>query len=83
MKHSEAHREAPSFSNAVCFQEAVCESGLAPKLITTPEYAGVLNYAYHLDAGRFAGFLRDHCVARLGIRHIVDDVTAVVMSDTG
>ncbi len=32
------------------------------KLITTPEYAGVANYAYHLDAGRFAGFIRDHCV---------------------
>ncbi len=36
MKYSEAHRDAPSFSNAVCFQEALCESGLAPKLITTP-----------------------------------------------
>ena len=83
MKHSEAHRDAPSFSSAVCFQEAVCESGLAPKLITTPEYAGVLNYAYHLDAGRFAGFLRDHCVAKLGIRHIVDDVAGVIKSDTG
>jgi tryptophan halogenase len=83
MKHSEGRLDAPSFSNAVCFQEAVCESGLAPKLITTPEYAGVVNYAYHLDAGRFAGFLRDHCVGKLGIRHIVDDVTNVVKSDTG
>ena len=83
MKYSETHRGAPSFSDAVCFQEAVCESGLAPKLITTPEYAGVLNYAYHLDAGRFAGFLRDHCVGKLGIRHIIDDVTEVVKSDTG
>src|SRR6187401_912181 len=25
MKYSEAQRDAPSFSNAVCFQEAVCE----------------------------------------------------------
>jgi tryptophan halogenase len=80
MKYSEAHREAPSFSNAVCFQEAVCESGLAPKLITTPEYAGVANYAYHLDAARFAAFLRDHCVGKLGIRHVVDDVTEVIKS---
>jgi glycine/D-amino acid oxidase-like deaminating enzyme len=83
MKYSEANRNAPSFSDAVCFQEAVCESGLAPKLITTPEYAGVANYAYHLDAGRFAAFLRDHCVEKLGIRHVVDDVTEVVKSDTG
>ncbi|GFE85513.1 tryptophan halogenase family protein [Steroidobacter agaridevorans] len=83
MKYSEGQRDAPSFSNAVCFQEAVCELGLAPKLITTPEYAGVANYAYHLDAGRFAAFVRDHCVQKLGIRHIVDDVTEVIRSDTG
>jgi glycine/D-amino acid oxidase-like deaminating enzyme len=83
MKYSEENRQAPSFSNAVCFQEAVCELGLAPKLITTPEYAGIANYAYHLDAGRFAAFLRDHCVGKLGVRHVVDDVIEVVRGDTG
>jgi tryptophan 7-halogenase len=83
MKYSEEHRDAPSFSNAVCFQEAICELGLAPKLITTPEYAGVANYAYHLDAGRFAAFIRDHCVKKLGIRHIVDEVTEVVKNGAG
>jgi glycine/D-amino acid oxidase-like deaminating enzyme len=83
MRYSEEHRDAPSFSNAVCFQEAVCEQGLAPKMITTPEYAGVANYAYHLDAGRFAGFVRDHCVKKLGVRHIVDDVIGVVRSESG
>ena len=82
-KYSDEHTNAPSFSDAVCFQEAVCERGLAPKLITSPEYAGVANYAYHLDAGRFASFIRDHCVKNLGIRHIVDDVTRVIKSDTG
>ncbi|MDY6944969.1 MAG: tryptophan halogenase family protein [Pseudomonadota bacterium] len=83
MKYSDGQPNAASFSNAVCFQEAVCELGLAPKLITTPEYAGVVNYAYHLDAGRFAGFIRAHCVSKLGVRHIVDDVTGVIRSDTG
>jgi len=82
-KYSDEHGDAPSFSDAVCFQEAVCELGLAPKLITSPEYAGVANYAYHLDAGRFAAFIRDHCVKKLGIRHIVDEVTAVVKNDRG
>ena len=82
-KYSDEHEDAPSFSDAVCFQEAVCELGLAPKLITSPEYAGVANYAYHLDAGRFASFIRDHCVKNLGIRHIVDEVTGVVKNDTG
>src|SRR6202022_2865578 len=83
MDNAEKRQDAPSFSNAVSYQEAVCELGLAPKLITSPEYAGVANYAYHLDAGRFAAFIRDHCVKNLGIRHIVDDVTDVVKKDTG
>jgi glycine/D-amino acid oxidase-like deaminating enzyme len=82
-KYSDEHADAPSFSDAVCFQEAVCELGLAPKLITSPEYAGVANYAYHLDAGRFAAFIREHCVKHLGVRHIVDEVTAVVRNDVG
>jgi tryptophan halogenase len=66
-----------SFSAAVCFQEAICEHGLAPKMITTPEYAGVANYAYHLNAGKFAELLRRHSVEQLGVRHVLDDVTAV------
>jgi tryptophan 7-halogenase len=82
-QYSDAHADAPSFSAAVCFQEAVCELGLGPKLITTPEYAGVANYAYHLDAGKFASFVRQHCIKNLGIRHVVDDVTAVVKNDSG
>jgi tryptophan 7-halogenase len=82
-KYSDERADAPSFSDAVCFQEAVCELGLAPKLITSPEYAGVANYAYHLDAGRFASFVREHCVKNLGIRHIVDEVTRVVKNDMG
>jgi glycine/D-amino acid oxidase-like deaminating enzyme len=83
MKHSQEHPDTPSFSAAVCFQETLCELGLAPKLITSPEYAGVANYAYHLDAGKFASFVRQHCVKNLGVRHVVDDVTAVVKNDSG
>lgn len=82
-RYSDEHPDAPSFSDAVCFQEAVCELGLAPKTITSPEYAGAANYAYHLDAGRFAAFIREHCVQTLGVRHIVDEVTAVITDDTG
>jgi tryptophan 7-halogenase len=73
------HQDArgKSFSAAVCFQEAICEHGLAPKMITTPEYAGVANYAYHLNAGKFAELLRRHSVEQLGVHHVLDDVTTV------
>ncbi|MFP5392563.1 MAG: tryptophan halogenase family protein [Gammaproteobacteria bacterium] len=72
-----------SFSNTVCFQEQVCERGLAPKMITTAEYASVANYAYHLDAGKFVAFLTRHCVEQLGVKHVQGDVTAVHSAENG
>jgi tryptophan halogenase len=73
----------PEFAEAVDFQAALCEAGLAPKAITTPEYAAVANYAYHLDAGKFAEMLRSFSVTQLGVRHIVDDVVNVRLGDGG
>lgn len=72
-----------SFSNAVCFQEALCEQGLAPKQITSAEYAGISNYAYHLDAGEFSKFIQEHCVEKLGVKHILDDVIHINNSNNG
>ncbi len=72
-----------SFSAAVCPQEYLCERGLAPKQITTAEYAAVANYAYHLNAGTFSEFVKNHCVGELGVRHVLDDVTAVNAADNG
>lgn len=71
------------FADTVDFQAALCDAGLAPKAITTPEYAAVANYAYHLDAGKFAALLQKHCVEKLGVRHVVDDVIAVNQHDNG
>lgn len=74
---------APSFSDAVCFQEYLCERSLAPKLISTPEFAGIANYAYHLDAHLFAELVRDHCVEKLGVTHVLDDVLEVERQENG
>ncbi|MCW8196340.1 tryptophan 7-halogenase [Proteobacteria bacterium 005FR1] len=70
-------RDKVSFADAVSPQSQVCARGLAPKQITTPEFAFNLNYGYHLDAGKFAGFLQRHCVEKLGVRHIRDHVVEV------
>ena len=72
-----------SFSDTVCFQEFLCENGLAPKLITSPEYGGIANYAYHLDAGQLGKLLRDHCVGKLGVRHLDDEIVRVEQADNG
>jgi tryptophan halogenase len=72
-----------SFCEYVCPQGQLCDDGLAPKTITTPEYKAVANYAYHLDAGKFAPFLQKHCTEKLGVRHVLADVTCVNQSERG
>ena len=65
------------FASAVTPQFAVCEAGLAPKQLQVPDYAYTLNYGYHLDAAKFADLLRNHAVNRLGVRHVLTDVTGI------
>ena len=72
-----------SFADSVCFQAELCARGLAPKQITTPEYAGLANYAYHLDAGKFVPFLQQHCVDKLGVTHVYDEIAGVAADGTG
>jgi len=72
-----------SFCDTVTPQGALCDDGLAPKMITTPEYQAVANYAYHLDAGKFAPFLQKHCTERLGVRHVLADVQTVNRAENG
>ncbi len=66
-KYSQRDSQGKSFSDAVCFQEQLCEKSLAPKLISSPKYAAVANYGYHLNAGKFADFLLVHCTQKLGV----------------
>jgi tryptophan 7-halogenase len=81
--HWLAENHGRSFCESVCPQGQLCDDGLAPKMITTPEYQAVANYAYHLDAGKFAAFLQRHCTEKLGVRHVLADVTAVKQSERG
>lgn len=78
------HAKRPiAFADAVDFQAALCDAGLAPKAITTPEFGAVANYAYHLDAGKFAVLMRNHAVSVLGVEHVIDDIVDVSMADNG
>jgi len=76
------HADMP-FADLVSYQPHLCRLGRAPKQIATPEFAAVANYAYHLDAGKFGEFLREHCTTRLGVCHVVDHVTRIVPADSG
>lgn len=81
--HWLAEDGAESFCDSVCSQGRICDDGLAPKTIATAEYDALANYAYHLDAGKFAPFLQRHCCAKLGVRHVLADVEQVLMRDNG
>ena len=67
----------------MCFQDDLCERGLAPKMITHPEYAAVANYAYHLNSNKLGEFLREHCVKNLNVQHIVGHVESVYSRENG
>lgn len=66
-----------NFAATVSPQAAICARDLAPKQQNMPDYAGALNYGYHLDAVKFAQLLMQHATTKLGVRHIKDHVTAV------
>lgn len=66
-----------SFAHAVTTQAYLCDHGSAPKQQQTPEFAAVANYGYHLNAGKFASLLQEHCIKKLGVKHIVDHVEHV------
>lgn len=76
-------RDKIPFCDAVSFQSHISERSLAPKQGQTPEYAYVLNYGYHLDADKFGKFLQKHCVNKLGIKHVLDDVVQVIPALNG
>jgi tryptophan 7-halogenase len=76
------HGDRP-FAEVVSAQPHVCAAGHAPKQASTPEYAAVANYGYHFDAGKFGVQLREHAVANLHVRHVVDHVDQVLSHDDG
>ncbi len=81
--HWLAAQDGRSFCDTVCEQGVLCDDGLAPKTIAMPEYEGAANYAYHLDAGKFAPFLERHATKALGVRHVQADVTTVYQKENG
>lgn len=71
------------FADAVAPQTSLFADCLAPKQITTPEYSFVVNYGYHLDAGKFAELLRKHCTERLGVKHVLANVSQINTAENG
>jgi hypothetical protein len=78
----QGHRDVP-FADLVSYQPHLCKRGRAPKQPQTPEFAGVANYGYHLDAGKFGVFLQKHCVDKLRVRHVLAHVDDILPTGDG
>lgn len=63
-------------------QKIAADAGCAPKLITHPDYVATLNYAYHFDAAKLVGVLRNAATG-LGVRHVVDTIDEVSLTEGG
>lgn len=61
---------------------AAIAAKVGPKLLSHGDYERKLNYAYHLDAGKFAEFLREVSIER-GVNHVLDDVEEVEQDERG
>lgn len=77
------HRDRVSYADFVTPQAAVISAGLAPKQVTTPEYAFNVNYGYHFDAGKFAALLHAHAVKNLGVGYVSANVDSIEARDDG
>lgn len=69
------------YAHACHVSTTFAENQRAPKLATSTDYEGAVPYAYHLDAGLMADYLKRRF--RDTVRHIVDTVTEVVLAADG
>jgi hypothetical protein len=70
------------FVRTISFTREAIESRKGPRALQGPHFGGALQYAYHIDAGKLADFLRDICIQR-GVEYIRDDVVNANLDDRG
>lgn len=66
-----------AYAEQFSVQAEIARSGRSPKGFSDKPYDGALAYAYHLDAGKLAQFLKTTCKER-GVCHKVQKVLEVV-----
>ncbi len=74
--------ERGAFADLFSVQAELAKSGRAPKHLRDRPYDGALAYAYHLDAGKLAQFLKERFRKR-GINHVIGTVEDVALGDDG
>ncbi len=70
------------FAGSVIANQEMVDAGKGPRPLSAKQYDTTFNYAYHLDAGLFANFMRDLAIER-GVEHIYDDIEDVNLDENG
>lgn len=70
------------FMETVSAQPVICDMALAPKMLGRWDMGAPLSYAFHMNAQKFADYLRDFSVPR-GVKHILANVRDVALTETG
>lgn len=78
----EAEATGDCFVDAISHCRAAISALKAPRGLDAPDFSGPLQYAYHVDAGLLAQFLKEVCLAR-GVEHLHDDVARVNLDERG
>lgn len=70
------------FCETVSAQPIICELGLAPQMLGRWDFGPPLAYAYHMNALKFADYLREVATAR-GVTHYLEHVADVELAENG
>ncbi|MCY4563479.1 MAG: tryptophan 7-halogenase [Gammaproteobacteria bacterium] len=70
------------YMNTVSAQPVLCEMGLAPRAFDQPDFGIPVGYAFHMNALKYADYLRDFSTAR-GVTHHLEHVTDVETAEDG
>jgi 2-polyprenyl-6-methoxyphenol hydroxylase-like FAD-dependent oxidoreductase len=70
------------YVRAISHAREAVDAMRGPRALNGPAFRGALQYAYHIDAGKLADFLREVCVAR-GVNHVRDNVVDVKLDERG
>ena len=74
-----SNRSIP-FMETVSAQPIICEMGRSPLMMEQWDMGAPLTYAYHMDAQKFADYLRELSIQR-GVKHISANVTDVKVAE--
>jgi len=70
------------FMNTMSAQPVLCEMGLAPKMFEQVNLGIPVGYAFHMNALKYADYLRDFSTPR-GVTHYLDHVIDVEVAGNG